>query len=258
MPKGKKEKKPTRKRLTARFITGLQPTPGKRETIYDDVVRGMYAQTHGQGVTFGVWKHVHSTGKPVRVTLGRYQPNVFDLVDARREAQVVLHAIALGKDPAAERRRAKMAGTFGALADAYLADAQIRRTTKREWERILSSKPLAGLCAMKSTEVVRGDLVRLFDKIRAASLRDGGKSYAANRALEAVRRVFSWAVQKDLLPASPCVGVLKPTKEQARHRAYTDAELGAIVLAFGDTVTDDAIRLCLFTGVRISQALGAP
>jgi integrase len=151
-----------------------------------------------------------------------------------------------------------VAGTFGDLAESFLSAAQIRPSTLEEWGLLLRHERLARLRATPTPDITRGDLVRLFDKLRDDSLRAGGKGYSANRTLEAVRRVFNWAVQKDLINASPCVGVIKPTKEMARRRAYSDHELGAIVRALGDSAMDDAVRLCLYTGVRIEAALGAP
>jgi integrase len=69
--------------------------------------------------------------------------------------------------------------------------------------------------------------------------------------------VFNWGVERALIPASPCINVKKPTRELPRHRYYTDAELGAIKRALTESIMDDAIRLTLWTGVRIEQALGA-
>jgi integrase len=247
-------------KLTAAAIPTLKPKDERREETYrDSVVRGLLLEVHPDGTrTFVAWGRVHGTGRAVRMKLGAWQADVFELADARRAARDALHELATGRDPVVERKRAREAGTFGDLVESFLKDAQIRESTRREWKRLLEAARLAGLRAQRTTEVTRGDLVRLFDRIRANALREGDKGYAANRTLEAVRRVFSWAVQKDLVAASPCIGVVKPTKERPRQRAYTDAELGAIVRALDESAMSDAIRLALYTGVRMAQALGAP
>jgi integrase len=248
-------------RLTAAAIPGLRAKDnGTEQTYRDTLVRGLLLEVHPSGVrTFVAWYRIAGGGDRCgRQKLGRWDPGIYDLADAREDARKVLHLAATGRDPAAERRQARQAGTFGDLAESFLASAQIRESTRTEWGLLLRHARLAGLRARRTTEVTRGELVRLFDKIREDSVREGGKGYSANRTLEAVRRVFSWAVQKDLVGASPCVGVVKPTKEASRRRAYTDAELGAVVRGLGESAMDDAIRLCLYTGVRIEAALGAP
>ena len=238
-------------------LRGLRAPSTGRETHWDEATPGLALRVTDRGVkTWSVWTRVR--GRGVRVTLGRFP--TLGLSDARKKALGVLRDVALGADPVAEKRRRREAGTFGDLARSFLKDVAhtIRPGTHREWTRLLGHSRLAGLRGRPTTEVTRGELVRLFDRIAERSRAEGGKGYEANRSLEAVRRCFNWAVQKDLLPASPCVGVIKPTKEQPRQRAYADAELGRIVIALDESPTCDAVRLCLFTGVRIEQALGAP
>lgn len=209
--------------------------------------------------TFVAWGRVRATGKAWRYTLGRWQPGVFDLADAREQARAVL-ARGREQEPGAARRREKIAGTFGDLANSYLEDAahHLRPGTLEEWRLLLEHPRLDTLRARRTTEITRGELIRLFDRIRDESVKQGGKGYSSNRTFEAVRRVFSWAVEKDLVAATPCIGVKKPVKELPRRRSYTDDELAAIIGSLDDSTMGDAIRLCLLTGVRLEAALGAP
>lgn len=248
-------------KLTAAAIPGLRAKDDRREDVYrDTVVRGLLLEVHPSGVrTFVAWYRIRGTDRGGRLTLGRWQPGVYDLADARDDARKALHLAATGVDPAAEKRRTRAAGTFGDLVRSFLEDARhsIRSSSLQEWRLLLEHDRLAGLRSRKTVEIVRGDLVRLFDKIRDDSIAVGGKGYAANHTMAAVRRVFNWAVSKDLVAATPCVGIARPIREQARQRAYTDKELGAIVRALDESATCDGVRLCLFTGVRIEQAMGA-
>ncbi len=250
------------RKLTAAAIRVLKAKDERREEVYRDThLPGLLLEVHPSGrKTFVAWGRVKGTGRAVRLKLGVWQPGVYDLADAREAARDALHQMQTGKDPAAEKRRAKAAGTFGDLVASFLKDAPnlIRPSTIGEWRLLLEHDRLAGLRAKATPEITRGDLIRLLDKIRDDSLREGGKGYSANRSFEAIRRVFSWAVQKDLIAATPCVGVRLPVQEQARRRYYSDHELGAVVRALDESAMSDAIRLALWTGVRIEQALGAP
>jgi len=55
----------------------------------------------------------------------------------------------------------------------------------------------------------------------------------ANRFLAAVRRMFSWACERDLLEASPCFGVKAPSPEVSRDRVLSDDELRLVIRAAG-------------------------
>jgi integrase len=54
---------------------------------------------------------------------------------------------------------------------------------------------------------------------------DGGTPIEANRALAAVRKLFNWALSRDIIAVSPCTGVKPPSAENARDRVLTDDEL---------------------------------
>lgn len=243
-------------KLNARAIPGLKPRrDGRREVYRDATVPGLYLEVHASGVrTFGVWYRVRGTARAGRLTLGRYQAGAYDLSDARDEALDALHKARKGVDPAAEKRQQRDAGDLGGLVETFLAGIKdhVRETTHYEWSLLFKHDRLAGLRAMKPHEVQRGDVIRLLDHIAE------GAPYSANRTFECLRRMYTWAMQKDLVQHSPCVGIRPPAKEKPRSRSYNDDEINAIVRALdGGGKMGDAIRLCLYTGVRIRQALGA-
>ena len=53
----------------------------------------------------------------------------------------------------------------------------------------------------------------------------GGRPVAANRVLTAIRKLFNWAIERDIIASSPCAGVKPPTPEQSRDRVLSDDEL---------------------------------
>ena len=205
-------------KLNARTIPSLRPrADGKREVYRDSVVPGLYLEVHPTGRrVFGVW--YRAGGRAGRLTLGAWTPGVFDLVDARDRARDALHQARKGMDPGTAKRQQRDASDVGALVDSFLNGIkdQVRPTTLYGWALLLKHERLAGLRAMRPHEVQRGDIVRLLDKIAAAA------PYSANRTFEALRRMFRWGVEKDLIQASPAVGIRPPTKETARQRSYND------------------------------------
>jgi integrase len=69
-------------------------------------------------------------------------------------------------------------------------------------------------------EITRRDIHDLLDRVIAR-----GAPGAANRTLAAVRKMFSWAVSRDIVAASPCADIRPPTKENSRARVLSDDEL---------------------------------
>jgi integrase len=77
----------------------------------------------------------------------------------------------------------------------------------------------------------------------------------ANRALAYLSKFFNWCCERDILKASPCVGVKRPAKEQARERVLTDDEIKALWKAC-ETIgypAGPAVQLLLLTGQRRTE-----
>ena len=93
-------------------------------------------------------------------------------------------------------------------------------------------------------------MLDLLDQIIAA-----GAPVGANRAFSVVRKFFNWCVARDLLPASPCAGVLLPTAERPRDRVLSDDELRDVWQAAGEIGGPFAalIKLLILTGQRRTE-----
>ena len=96
-------------------------------------------------------------------------------------------------------------------------------------------------------DITRRDVLDLLDGIV-----ESGRPVAANRVLTAIRKLFNWAMERDIIASSPCAGVTPPTSEQSRDRVLTDAELRDVWLA-ADTLGGPfaaLVKLLLLTGQR--------
>jgi len=242
-------------RLDARTIGSLIAAPGRRITYRDTVVRGMYLDVHGDGKTFGCRGRLGKNGKLTRLTLGRWQPGVYDLADAREDAKEKLRLLRKGIDPRAEERAAREAGTLGKLIETYLSKEgpHLRPATLRSWRSLLLHERLAALRGRRILDITRSEILDVLDKIRDDSVAAGGKGYSSNRTMEAVRRVFNWALEEGLVETTPVIHIKKRIRELPRQVAYTDIELGAIARALDDSPMSDAIRLSLWTASASSR-----
>jgi integrase len=73
------------------------------------------------------------------------------------------------------------------------------------------------------TEITRAEVIALLDDIV-----DRGAPVAANRTLAALRKLFNWAIERDILETSPTDRVKPPAAEKSRDRVLSDSELKAL------------------------------
>ena len=73
-----------------------------------------------------------------------------------------------------------------------------------------------------------------------------------------IRRMFGWALSRDIVPASPCVAVKAPAKERRRDRVLSADEIAALWRAFDnpELAMSLAIRLALKLQLVTAQRKG--
>src|SRR5262249_46478055 len=92
---------------------------------------------------------------------------------------------------------------------------------------------------------------------------DRGSPIVANRTLAMIRRMFGWALSRDIVPTSPCVAVKAPAKENRRDRVLSTGEIAAFWRALDnpELAMSPAIRLALklqlVTAQRKGEVIGA-
>lgn len=164
----------------------------------------------------------------------RWRLGSLSLAKARRAAQAILGQIAAGKDPqegrAGARLRARGRRAAGTVADLVerlirVREADLAENTVRSWRGILKNHVRPSVLGhMEPSEVARRDVRRLLDDMAPQT------PVASNRALELLRVAFGWAVDREILATSPCVGLHK-TPERGRDRVLSHDELRRVLLA---------------------------
>jgi integrase len=105
----------------------------------------------------------------------------------------------------------------------------------------------------KAKDIARRDAIVLLDAIV-----DRGSPIAANRTLAVIRRMFGWALSRDIVPASSCVAVKAPAKERRRDRVLSADEIAALwrALENPELAMSRAIRLALKLQLVTAQRKG--
>jgi integrase len=242
-----------RKKLTDLFVAKVAaPAKGRRVEYFDTTFPALALRVADSG--HKSWSLFYRAGGRLRRwTIGSYP--AFDPAAARKAASSALHRLAEGIDPGEEKRVRRLApkplaNDFASVAREYL-ERQVRRNTAastyRETARILEQDVIPEWARRPIGSILRRDIIALVDKKVAA-----GAEVQANRVLARVRTLFAWAVGKDLIAANPCDGVKPPTKERARDRVLSDAEIAAFWTATGelDWPFGPLFRLLLLTAQR--------
>ena len=207
--------------LTTRAVETTKPGQERRE-IPDRHMPGLYLVVQPSGAKGWAVRYRHA-GTPRKHTLGAYP--AIDLKAARDLASKALRAVAEGRDPGREKiqERAAKPDTVETVARQFIerhCKRSNRPRTARETQRLLDLHVLPHWRTRLTREITRRDVLDLLDRIV-----DVGKPIAANRTFSAVRKMFNWAVARDIITASPCAGVKPPTAERSRDRVLSDSEL---------------------------------
>lgn len=146
--------------------------------------------------------------------------------DARERARQVFREVEKGMDPAATRAevQARKPDTVAMVAAEFVE--RYAKPKNRSWEetqRTLQRYVIPRWGPRDIAAITRRDVLDLLD-----GLVDRGRPIAANRLLAAVRKMFGWAVERDILSASPVVNVKAPGKEIERDRVLSDDEIASL------------------------------
>jgi integrase len=233
-----------RLKLTDRGVQAIKPPASGQVDYFDERLSGFALRVSATGRKAWVVMYRHA-GRLRRLTLKRPYP-ALGLADAREEAEKLLARVALGEDPAAQRRSAQDAPTFGDVVREYLErHAKPRKRSWREDERILRVYVPAAWRGMKAHAITRRDVRELIADLAERT------PIMANRVFACVRKVFNFAVRWDLVPASPCVGIERPAAERQRDRVLTADELRRLWAALGGVGSLGTIlKLMLYTAQR--------
>jgi integrase len=203
-------------------------------------------------------------GKQRRWTLEPSYP-ALGLAAARKKAGEALAMVAEGKDPAAEIERAREVTTRAPDTVASVVELFLKRLEEKnrapryieETRRIFNLHVLPKWKDRDIKTITRRQVIELLDAVAGAEQGRGGP-VAANRTLAAIRALFSFAMKRDIIEATPVSGIEQPAEETPRERTLTANELRecwpqfeALAYPFGPF-----LQLALLTGQRRSEVAG--
>jgi integrase len=239
-------------RFTQRRLEELKCPAGKRDMLaFDAEQRGLGVRVTATGGKSYLVQYTLG-GRKRRVPLG--SSSAISLAAARKAAQQILGEVAVGKDPAADRKTAASAGelTLDGLISEWRARHLVHRRRRYAAEatralRYAFAKHLRTPATALTTKAVRAIL---------NAIADGGRRSIARQAGAYGRACYGWAVHVDLLADNPFIGIRLETVA-SRERVLTDQELRSIWQATEDRGSyRHIVRLLLLTGQRREEIAG--
>jgi integrase len=231
---------PNKRQFTELFVRKLKPK-ATAFVVWDLHQRGLAIRVQPTGRK--TWKCIYARhGRTRWLNLGG--ADAIGLADARTLAAEAMLAVARGKDPAAEKKAERGAGTFAELAERYVEQhAKKHNKSWKQGEALVSRYATPRWGKLQASTITRGDVKTLMSGIEAPVL--------ANQVLAAVSAIFTWAVREEILPSNPCKLVAR-NAVRSRERVLADSELPMFWKAFGDAglVVGAALKMILLTGQR--------
>jgi integrase len=235
-----------------------KPTEG-RVDYFDDVLRGFGVRVSPTVKTYFTMRRVN--GKLVRAKIDTADKVTAE--QARKRAEGMLSDMGKGHDPN-EHKREKvrlaedkaMEITVAKLCTEYIE--RHAKKFKRSWEtdeRILNHDVIPAWGKRRAADIVKRDVVLLLEKIV-----DRGSPVMANNTFAVIRKMFNFAVERDILPHTPCYGVKPPAPKVSRERALSEAEIKTFWSNLdGCAMSAEimrALKLILTTAQRPGEVIG--
>jgi integrase len=228
-----------------------------RYEVFEDGRPGFGIRVAPSGRKSWLWLYRYQ-GRSRRMTLGTFpQLGLHEAHLKHAEAKRLLSmGIDAGASELARKESERRASTVAVLADEYLTrHAMPNKKSWKEDRRILNKDVLPAWGKRKAKDITRRNVIALLDGIR-----DRGAPIAANRALALVKRLFRFAVERDILDTSPVVAI-RAAKESPRDRMLTESELTTLVqgleAAKGAPLAKLALKFQLLTAQRKGEVMAA-
>jgi len=244
-----------RHKLTDAFIRNVKPPSAGQVEYWDALTPGFGIRvSYGGRKAFQTMTRIN--GKLHRFGMGFY-PRI-SLADARGRADQVLRDAAKGISPEgreAEQQReaqAERLNSFRAVAAEFMEDHAKNLRTRGEMQRMLTADLLPAWGDRPISSITRADIKALLrEKASRAPI-------AANRLLALISKIFTWALDEEIIGASPAVRLKRPAEESERERSLSAEEIRILWPAFTAIgyPFGYAMKFLLVTGQRRGEVSG--
>jgi integrase len=203
-------------KLTELSVARIKPPKSGRLEVWDTALPAFGLRITSAGArSYVVALRKPGAKHPSRIKVG--EPSTMALADARNRARELM------ADPGAlEPQGQAQSDTVATVIAEFIARDQKPRN--RHWREVdgILQRELAPWLERPIQSIARRDVIERLDAIADRA------PVRANRVLAWTRRLFGWALERDIVTASPVAGIRAPTREVARDRVLEPDELAAL------------------------------
>jgi integrase len=245
-------------KFSKKLIDDLPATPkgsASRETEYsDEACTGLRLIVNRAGRKRFLLRY-SIFGKKKAIQIGEYGP--FDVKSARLKANELKKQISEGIDPQSERATMRAVLTLKEFANQhYLPYAFAHKRTAKNDLSILNLYFYPLWANTRLTELSKQDIQRFVDR-NSERL----KPATINRMLTLIHYMLRLACEWGYLSDNPAKGIKKLKENNQRHFFLNKEQVAAFLKACDAETTNpsaaNALKLALFTGMRIGEILNA-
>jgi integrase len=248
-----------RKPLTDVFVRSVGVPANGRLEIPDLRCNGLTLRVTEGGVKSWSFRFRDpKSRKSTRATIGAY-PTI-PLQIARERALELSRQVAGGINPVEKKRKERDEAptrTFEGLAERYMTEhARRHKRTAEADQRSLILHVLPHWRKRPFEGIGRSDVIALCEGVVAK-----GSPIQANRVQALLSKIFSFALDAELVTANPCARLKKRSKETTVTRVLSDDEIRLFWRRVGDPPNSkrmgQGLRLVMLTGVPVNELAGA-
>lgn len=239
--------------LTKRYIDSLEYVGenNRRHVVWDNHLSGFGIRVYPSGRKAFILSY-RVDGRKRQLTIGNY--GALTLKQGQERARRYLVEIVDGKDPLANRKKQAQAKSIKNLCALYLADAEENKKSWKDDKRRINNRIIPKWGSLRVTNLSRDDIKSLHTHLKRT------KPYEANRMLELLSSMFSFAEQEGIIPENypNPARKIKKAKEKKRNRWVTSEELPRLAQAISEEQSiyiKAVFWLYLLTGVRKKELL---
>jgi integrase len=245
-------------RLSDRGVGALKlPPEGQAQIDYWDALTPSFGVRVSRGGRKAFFVATRVEGRLRRFTLKPPFPQL-SLADAREKARKIIADAQRGVDPQAAKAEARAAAlkrkrnSFGAVAAEFMESHAKNLRSRDQVERLIRVELLPHWADRPITSITRGDIKEL--------LRDKAKVSvsSADRLLPQISKIFAWALDEEIIAASPAMRLPRQGEATERERVLSPAEIRVVWAAFDRMAYPfgKLFKMLLLTAQRRSEVAG--
>lgn len=264
-------------KISKRLVDATELT-GKTKITWDDSLTGFGLRVSAAGAVAYVVRYRTPEGRQRLATIGKHGPLTPD--QARAKAKDLLHAIAQGGDPLADRKAAREALTVAQLAGRYLASGRFaeKAPSTQAVDRGRIARHIVPLLGKhRADKLTREDVRRAYAAIRdgktATTVKTGPRGLAvvkggegtARGAVYLLKAILKWGVDEALTTVDLGVTAVQMAASGTRDKILEGGEDYERLFRTLEKMENeqrirrpvaDAIRVIALTGARRGEIVG--